>query len=403
MPWRSNTVSPSEEIKEVYVYNTRNPDNKHLAYRIDENNSKIEFYPQDRFMPGKLILEGFKQVPGEFYKNQGRIKGGAVYYLNKMVSGKSIREFKITREGKNSFRKYKKDYKVQLNYLSLKVLANKLSNISYEARADRSLVADDLFHTFFPKKFPKVQSATRRMANKVINNIDEGIIPHLSGNEIDKLLNFIGSLLKKRYKTGVSKTKLFSEAKIKVDEIALDDIINEFERLLSKRTVEKTWGEFLKRNLFILDSRYVNSISELNVMLAKARKVDFGLVDYNGFLDIFEIKRADTKLLHPKTDRGNYYWHRDAVRAITQAEKYFYQAEKKAGSLPDDIKRETGIEVKVVRPRAILVIGSLKQLDNYNKQEDFKVLQRSLSNVEVIPYDELLFRLKNLKKKTILY
>ena len=402
MAWKVDLMEPENNIQEAYVYNTQNPSSRHLAYKIDKDKTTIEFFPQDRFIPGKIVFEGFTLAPPEFYKTQAKLKGGAIYYLNKMVSGKIIKSFTITKDGKNSFRKYGTSYRVRLNYESLKKLTSRLSNISYEARADRSITADDLFNQFYPQKFPKIKATPKRMASKVINNIDDRIIPSLSGNEIDLLINFVTDVIKKRYKTGISKTKLFGEAKLKVDEIALDDIIMEFESLLSKRSTEKSWGNFLKRNLFLLDSRYVNSINELSVMLARARKVDFGLVDYNGYLDIFEIKRASTRLLNPKTDRGNYFWHSDTVKAITQAEKYLYQAEKKASSLQDDIKRETGIEVKVIKPRAILIIGSMKQLDNENKKEDFRVLQDSLKNVEVIPYDDLFLRLKNLKKKKIL-
>ncbi|MFC1981069.1 Shedu anti-phage system protein SduA domain-containing protein [Chloroflexota bacterium] len=62
-------------------------------------------------------------------------------------------------------------------------------------------------------------------------------------------------------------------------------------------------------------------------------------------------------------------------------------------------RTEKGIDVKVIRPRAILVIGSRAQLDSPNKDKDFRVLQDSLKNVEVIPYDDLLIRLKNQKNK----
>ncbi len=72
MPWRSEVILQTEDKKEIYVYNTQNPANKHLAYKIDKKKAAIEFYPQDRFIPGKIILDGFKELPVEFYKNQAR-------------------------------------------------------------------------------------------------------------------------------------------------------------------------------------------------------------------------------------------------------------------------------------------------------------------------------------------
>ena len=67
-----------------------------------------------------------------------------------------------------------------------------------------------------------------------------------------------------------------------------------------------------------------------------------------------------------------------------------------------DITREKKIDVKVVRPRAVVIMGTNAQLDSLEKEEDFRVLRQSLKNIEVILYDELLERLKNQKNKIYL-
>ena len=100
-----------------------------------------------------------------------------------------------------------------------------------------------------------------------------------------------------------------------------------------------------------------------------------------------------------ETDRGNYYWHAETVKAIVQAEKYLYNAERKASTLADDIRREERIDVKVIKPRAILIIGHSNQLDDDNKKEDFKVLRKSLKNIEIVLYDELVEGMENQKNK----
>lgn len=154
-------------------------------------------------------------------------------------------------------------------------------------------------------------------------------------------------------------------------------------------------GRFLRDNLFLIDSKYVAVVPELNVVLATARRVDFGLVDSSGYLDIYEIKKASTKLLAAAEDRGNFYWHADAVKAITQAEKYLHNAQSKAAVLAGDIKREREIAVSVVRPKAVVVMGTSDQLSDERRADDFRVLRESLRNVEVVLYDELLTRLEN--------
>jgi hypothetical protein len=186
---------------------------------------------------------------------------------------------------------------------------------------------------------------------------------------------------------------------MKVDEITLNNLINEFKKLLDDNALEKKWCKFLSKNLFLIDSRYVDALPKLNVVLASSREVDFGLVDSQTYLDIFEVKRPGTRLLSTKTDRGNYYWHNDAIKAIVQAEKYYYHAESKKDILGSDINRILHRSVKVTRPRVIVLIGSTKQFDNDDKKEDFRVLRMSLKNVEVVPYDELLERIVNQKNK----
>lgn len=64
-------------------------------------------------------------------------------------------------------------------------------------------------------------------------------------------------------------------------------------------------------------------------MLGGNRRFDFGLIDFDYNLDIFEIKRPQTKLLASETDHGNYYFHPELVKSVVQAEKYLYNAESK--------------------------------------------------------------------------
>ena len=115
-------------------------------------------------------------------------------------------------------------------------------------------------------------------------------------------------------------------------------------------------------------------------------------------MDIFEIKKPTTKLLSDSTDRGNHYWHSEATKAIVQAEKYLYNAEKSSLSLAADLKREAGISISVIRPKVILLIGNSNQLNSEKKKEDFRILRHSLKNIEIILYDELYDKLKLLEK-----
>lgn len=251
----------------------------------------------------------------------------------------------------------------------------------------------------FPNHYKKKTQSGGIHAARLVSNLDHNLIQFLKPDQVNKLLNFMETLLETKYKSVSHRRRLFSAAKIKFDEVALKDVIDMFESMLEENLSEAKWGDFLKKNLFLVESKYIKLIPELNVVLAGSRLVDFGLVDSQGYLDLFEIKKPITTILARSKDRGNYYWNTATTKAIVQAEKYLYNSERRASALTEDINRELGINVKIVRPRAVVILGHSNQLDNGEKKEDFRILRRSLKNVEIILYDELLERLKNQRKK----
>lgn len=391
-------IQTSKNVEKIYVFPADNPKKRRLAYKINKAKEEVTFYPEKWFFVNRIYIQGFTSVPPEFSLH-GYIKQGVVYYLNKMLSDKDIERLIISTDSDNQFKKNGNSYIVTINYNSFKRLKNNIAAINNESKFEKSRFVDEFFHDLFPQRYSKVEVSSRRRATRVIKNLDENIVKHLEKTDVEKLLDFFEILLSTKYTSTKRKRQLLSSAKIKVDDVAITGIIQAFEQMLPQRLNEDKWGTFLERNLFLIDSKYVNVISQLNVVLAGARKVDFALIDSQGYLDIFEIKKPSTKLLAKGTDRGNYYWSTDAVKALVQAEKYLFNAERKAPGLTEDIKREKGLDVEVVKPRAVVIMGVSNQLDDEKKTNDFRVLRQSLKNVEIILYDELLQRLKNQKNK----
>ena len=391
-------VQTSKNVEKIYVFPADNPKKRRLAYKINTAKKEVTFYPEKWFFVNRIYIQGFTSVPPEFSLH-GYIKQGVVYYLYKMLSGKDVSKLVISRDKNNQFRKSGQSYAVTIRYDSFKRLKSKLAHINNESKFEKSRFVDEFFHDLFPQRYPIVQVSAKHRAGRVMRNLDENIIEHLEKSDVNRLLDFFESLVSTKYSSAFRKRKLLSSAKIKVDAVAISTVIQEFEQMLSGNHNEDTWGKFLKRNLFLIDSKYVNSIPQLNVMLAGARKVDFGLVDSQGYLDIFEIKKPTTKLLASNPDRGNYYWNSETVKALVQAEKYLFNAERKAPALTEDIKKEKDLKVEIVKPRAAVIIGASKQLDNNKKTNDFRVLRHSLKNIEIVLYDELLQRIKNQKNK----
>lgn len=404
MVWETESIwDEVAGTEDIYAWNDEQGHARHRVYHLDKKREQVTWYPRvSDFSLREVLLDGFDDVPKPFHE-AGYVPGGMLYYLNKKVREGDVSRLTITREGESRFRKIPNEDSnlMVLAYESLLELRKKLSAVSREASRQRSLLVDHHFHDVFPTRYEPSDESGRILARRMIDALDRSVIDHLDPKSLDKLFDFFELLLRTRYTNQARRQQLFSAAKLKVDHVALTEVIEQFEDLLEKNPPESTWGSFLRKNLFLVDSKYVSEIPELNVVLASERRVDFGLVDTDGYLDIFEIKKPTTRLLAKNKDRGNYYWHSDTVKALTQAEKYLFNATRKASTLEEDIRRERGMDVRVVRPRAMLVSGHSSQLENEAMGHDFRVLRQSLRNVEVILYDELLVRIKNQLKKTL--
>lgn len=386
---------------EIWVSEEDDPESRRLAYQINKRTKNISFYPKEGdFFLSEVTIDGFENLPDDFSDN-GYIKQGVQYYLNKKLESKSIASLEISKDKTTTIRKVRNQevYNLILKYDDFKTLREQFLVVNNQSSQSKNDIVDGFFYNHFPDKFEVSTSTSQQQYRNVIKNLNSDIIEHFTPDDLNKMEGFITELLNKRYQSNSHKFLQLARTKIKVDTIAIDRILAEFQKNLEDGISENLWGKYLKKNLFLLDSKYVKILQELNVILRGSRNVDFGMIDTKGYLDIFEIKKPDTPILAADTDRGNYYWHTSTVKAIVQAEKYLFNAERKASNLAEDISREERISVKVVKPRAILITGHSDQLDSDEKRDDFKVLRQSLKNIDIILYDELLEGLENQKKK----
>lgn len=402
MPFDTRQEKKNDQI----YYYSRDLDNAkekdQVVYVLNLKTKKITFHPRDEKLKFIKIftLDGFSKLP-DIFSPIGYIKGSSLqYYLIKLLSDAKVSSLNITAEGKNSAVKTGAHLKLEINYKDIKSLYTNLNAINKAKTTEKANACKGFFNGLFPSLFKGTQVDPKAKIKSFVSSLDTTLIDSFGKAEVDKLIDFFETFLEKHETSVASRIKVLTKTKLKVDKVALSDVISRFEKLLAEDPPEEKWGQFLQENLFLIESRYVHAIPKLNVSLGGSREMDFGLVDSQGYLDIFEIKKPSTELLASTMDRGNHYWHTSAVKSIVQAEKYLYNAERKAPVLSEDIKRNKNIEVTVIRPRTVLVIGHSKQLNNDSKKEDFRVLRTSLKNIELVTYDELLNRLKNQLSKS---
>ncbi len=301
MPLKAETEINEDGTESVFVFDTEKPEERHLTFHIDAENLQLYFYPREEFITDKVEIHGFKRIPPEI-SELGYFKAGLSYYFNKKFQGKKVNIFRVVKDANSTLRTYGGKLTFVLGYDGLMKLKDRLTELSNESKRERSLTVDEFFHQEFPSKFSAAELPGRQRAARAIRNLDPSIIEYLEANDVEKCLDFMESLLSGKYSSAARRRKLFGAAKLKVDEVALKETIETYEKKLIADEPEHKWGEFLQKHLYLIDSKYISVISELNVVLGGQRKVDFGLVDSQGYLDLFEIKKPVTKLLSANMD-----------------------------------------------------------------------------------------------------
>lgn len=172
---------------------------------------------------------------------------------------------------------------------------------------------------------------------------------------------------------------------------------------------ESQWQREVLDILLLIFPKYYRAFREgplIDNLNNKNRKVDFILVDFDGNVDLLEIKKPfGTNIVTKYTYRDNHIPIRELSGVLMQIEKYLYYlvrsgdaGEKKisdrySGKLPD------GLEIRVANPRGLVLIGRDANLESKQKL-DFELIRRQYRNiVDIITYDDLLRRLKMTIKK----
>jgi hypothetical protein len=125
---------------------------------------------------------------------------------------------------------------------------------------------------------------------------------------------------------------------------------------------------------------------------------DFLLISVEGYVDIYEIKLPKTELLNLDKSHNTYYWSSDISKALSQTEKYISSLDGDRASLEKKIRQKYQLELSILRPRGYIIAGNSNQLSDSDKRDDFRILNESLKNTCIMPYDTFLRNFENLAK-----
>jgi hypothetical protein len=236
----------------------------------------------------------------------------------------------------------------------------------------------------------------------------------------------ITSIIKDEFektKDAEKKYEKYMSKKYSKNDVIASDISKEFEKekynkiyqtlteMLKNQEMytEPVWQKQILEILTIIFPKYLYVLPEVPVndyYNDKKRKIDFTLIDYNGNIDIIEIKRPyDKPILTDNTYRENYVPLRELSGTIMQIEKYLFhltKGGKRSETLVNDYfhsKIHSSLNIKIINPSGIVIFGRDTSL-NENQIADFEIIKRKYKNIiDIITYDDLLLRLKRIIEK----
>jgi len=227
------------------------------------------------------------------------------------------------------------------------------------------------------------------------------VLTEYFSNIIDKEEKYTTYINKKTpvYKSKIRKT--FKEADI----LKYETLLGKLKSMLSNeiKYSENQWQEEILQIILLLFPKYIAVFDEVRFKDTnnQNRRLDYGLIDFMGNLDLIEIKIPfDKSIVSVRTYRDNHIPNRDLSGAIMQIEKYIYYLNKSGNAgerkLTEKYKAELpeGIEIKITNPNGMIIMGRDSNL-NKRQLNDFEIIKRKYKNiVDIFTYDDLIRRME---------
>lgn len=276
-------------------------------------------------------------------------------------------------------------YKVKTSLRTIK----KMYAQSYDRSRD---VKVDIIMKTFSKLYPDAfnyKHSDKYKPGLIASILKDNILNDLSNEDKDELNKFLPDYIAQESVSIVNVLKATTQIK------TLREIANEMKAEIKGNRSEFWWQTYIHKNILIIQQGFIQAIEKINIAVGKTKYPDYSLITHDGFLDILEIKKPSTQLIKLDSSRGNYHWDIEIAKAIIQVENYIENVSKNAEAIRGFIKDEYKIDLKVVRPRGIILAGESKKFIEQKQKDDFRLLTLASKNISFVTYDELVTRLEN--------
>lgn len=270
-----------------------------------------------------------------------------------------------------------------------KAFMARLNGESYERTRDiKNDIVSRRLASAFPSHFTSANTSVY-VPNTLAKVVSKDIVSKLSSQDRDAINAFLPDYLASESAKSVSALKASAEIE------SLRGLADSFETAMGQQKSEAWWQSFIKANILLIQQGYIKAIEKMNTAIGNTKFPDFLLVTHDNYLDILEIKKPSTELLKHDASRNNYFWDSEVSKAVVQVENYISNITLHADNVRTYILDTYKIDLKIVRPRGIILVGDAGTLTSQKQRDDLRLLSQGLKNINIVTYDELLTRLRN--------
>ena len=350
------------------------------------------------------ILEILENLPPTFTKDYDYGLGLAKAYrfiINAVEELTNCTEIFIAEQCQMEADQDKKVFYISIDdFETVRKLLNSATNMSQIAT--RSVKQAETYN-FFARKLgqPEIPiKIGRNYLRKLVTTVvrDGGKI--LLDEEQEEVISVIENNIKS---ISQNKPEKLARLQHEIDLVNLKVLIDRFEAMLATESDEQVWQEFLNGNPFILSLAFGYPIIKVQEKASiGGRKLSGSGEKITDFLvknsmtsntALVEIKTPKARLLNKEEFRGGVFVPSAILSgSINQVLDQKYQFEREISRIKDN----SGIfDIKSYSVHCCLVIGIMPSEDN--QQKSFELFRGNSKDIEIITFDELLEKLKNLK------
>lgn len=280
-------------------------------------------------------------------------------------------------------------------------MRRKINSIATASQSAGCSVKDTTTHNYLAEKIGKPlvevtagRSPVRRMITA--KAMGEEILPEDAQDAV------IHALSKSAKSLGSEQTERLARLQSDLELVTLDALIERFEDMLGKKLDEGKWQAFFNANPFILNMAFGYPVIKVRdqasvggrKLSGEGEKITDFLVknSLTNNTAVFEIKTPQTPVLNKRPYRdGVYTPSADLSGSINQALDQKYQFQKQVAQIKENTRL---YDIESYAVHCCLVVG--KTPEEEDKQKSFELFRRNSKDVEIVTFDELLEKLRQL-------